>query len=131
VNKLPGSVAAWEGESVTVNVGRYRLNALARSAAAGASVTVAIRPEALVFGDGVEGRVNRLTGVVTEATFLGNIVDYEVDIGGLTLRVQGNRRSFCPVGSEVVLTVPIADCVAMPNEAEEAEPQLSPAGNAE
>jgi hypothetical protein len=55
---------------------------------------VAIRPETLVFGDGIEGRVNRLTGVVTEATFLGNIVDYQVDIGGLTLRVQGDRRSF-------------------------------------
>jgi iron(III) transport system ATP-binding protein len=131
VNKLPGSVAAREGESVAVDVGRHRLDALARSAAAGASVTVAIRPEALVFGDGMGGRVNRLTGVVTEATFLGNIVDYQVDIGGLALRVQGDRRSFCPVGSEVVLSVPIADCVAMPNEAEEADPQLSPNGNAE
>jgi hypothetical protein len=27
--------------------------------------------------------------------------------------------------------VPIADCMAMPNEAEEADPQLSPNGNAE
>ena len=132
VNKLPGSVAGRNGEAIAVDIGRHRLNVVAHRDATGTSVTVAIRPEAFAFGEGTAGRVNRLSGVVTDATFLGSIVDYQVDIGGVTLRVQGERRSFCPVGSNVVLTVPVGDCVAMPNEAEEADPQRPPPGqNAE
>jgi ABC-type Fe3+/spermidine/putrescine transport system ATPase subunit len=131
VNKLPGTVAGHNGDAVTVDIGGHRLDTVAHRSVSGASVTVAVRPEAFRFGDVEEGQVNRLRGVVTEATFLGSIVDYLVDVGGLTLRVQGERRSFCAVRSHVVLTVPVADCVAMPNEAEEAELQPSPAGNAE
>ncbi len=121
VNKVPGTVAGRDGETVAVDVAGHRIDAVAHRNATGASVTVAIRPEAFTFGVATEGRVNRLSGVVTEATFLGSIVDYQIDIGGLTVRVQGERRSFHPVGSEVVLGVPAAECVAMPHEAEGAE----------
>jgi ABC-type Fe3+/spermidine/putrescine transport system ATPase subunit len=132
VNKLPGNVAERNGEAIAVDVGGHRLNVVAHHAATGKSVTVAIRPEAFAFGEGTEGQTNRLSGVVTDAIFLGSIVDYQVDIGGVTLRVQGERRSFCPVGSDVVLTVPVGECVAMPNEGKEAGPQTPPPGqNAE
>ena len=132
VNKVPGAVAGRDGETVAVDIGGHRLERRWRTAMPpDASVTVAIRPEAFVFGDATEGRVNRLSGVVTEATFLGSIVDYQIDIGGLTLRVQGERRSFHPVGSEVVLSVPAAECVAMPNEAEGAELGLPSSRDAE
>ncbi len=119
VNKLPGVVAGRNGAAVVVELGSHRLDAVAQPGASGASVILAIRPEAFRFGEHAEGQTNRLRGVVAEATFLGSVVDYQVDIGGATLRVQGERRSFYPVGSEVVLTVPVADCVAMPSEAEE------------
>jgi hypothetical protein len=40
-----------------------------------------------------------------------------VDVGdGLTVRVQGERRTFRNVGSHAVLTVPVDDCVIMPDE---------------
>ena len=40
-----------------------------------------------------------------------------VDVGdGLIVRVQGERRAFRNVGSQVVLTVPVDDCVIMPDE---------------
>ncbi len=55
--------------------------------------------------------------MVSEATFLGNIVDYQIDIGGgVALRVQGDRRDFREAGTEVLLTVPVADCVLMNDE---------------
>ncbi len=57
--------------------------------------------------------------MVSEAAFLGNIVDYQIDVGGgLTLRVQGDRKDFRQAGTAVVLTVPVADCVLMSNETE-------------
>ncbi len=130
VNKLPGTVAGRDGDAVVVDIGRHRLEAVAHGRASDASVTVAIRPEALRFGEAAEGHANRLSGVIIEATFLGSVVDYQVDIGGLILRVQGERRTFRQAGSDVVLTVPVADCVAMPNEAEDQESRQPP-GNAE
>lgn len=51
---------------------------------------------------------NRLDG------FLGNIVDYQIDAGGLVLRVQADRHVVREVGSRVRLTIPIEECVAMP-----------------
>ncbi len=69
-----------------------------------------------------EGGENRLKGTVVEATFLGNIIDYMVDVGdGLTVRVQGERRAFRNVGSEAILTVPVDDCVIMPDEPDHLE----------
>ena len=62
----------------------------------------------------VDGPGNRLEGSVVEATFLGNIVDYQIDAGGLLLRVQTDRHVIQEVGSRVQLTIPIEECVAMP-----------------
>ena len=57
---------------------------------------------------------NHLDGTVVEATFLGNILDYQVDIGGLVLRVQADRRVIHEVGNKVRLCIPVEECVAMP-----------------
>jgi ABC-type Fe3+/spermidine/putrescine transport system ATPase subunit len=102
-----------------VALGKFQIAAIA-AGPVGATATVAIRPEAFSFvtgparaGDGE----NRLKGTVVEATFLGNIIDYMVDVGdGLTVRVQGERRASRTVGSEAVLSVPVDDCVIMPDE---------------
>ena len=60
---------------------------------------------------------NQLKGRVSEATFLGNIVDYQVDVGGeLSLRVQGDRRGFPRDRNQVLLTVPVEECVLMNSE---------------
>ena len=64
----------------------------------------------LIVGDNGD---NRLEGTVTEATFLGNIIDYRVDIGGVTLRVQGDRRDVLAVGARVALAAPVEECTVM------------------
>jgi len=73
---------------------------------------VLIRPEAISLVDGAEGE-NQLAGTVAEAIFLGNLVDYQIEIGGGVLRVQGDRRAILEAGARVSLAVPVAECTVM------------------
>ena len=41
-----------------------------------------------------------------------------MDIGGAVVRVQGDRRGLREVGSQVLLTVPVAECVLMQDAAD-------------
>jgi iron(III) transport system ATP-binding protein len=122
VNKVPGTVLGRNGRTAIIGLGENRIAAIAAPGYVGPTATVAIRPEAFSFATGSpsahEGE-NRLRGTIVEATFLGNIIDYMVDVGdGLVVRVQGERRAFREVGSEAILTVPVDDCVIMPEEAD-------------
>ena len=115
VNKVPGTIIGRNGDRMRVQIGRQVIEARINDAADAASeVTVAIRPEAIVLGNvnSLVG-INVLTGTVVESTFLGNIVDHQVDIGGRLLRVQGSRRHALAPGAAVELSVPVAECVAM------------------
>jgi ABC-type Fe3+/spermidine/putrescine transport system ATPase subunit len=58
-------------------------------------VVICVRPEALHFDD---AHPNRLSGVVRERVFLGNLFDYRIESpGGLRLRVQADpSRAFTP-----------------------------------
>jgi iron(III) transport system ATP-binding protein len=114
VNKLPGAVTASGGGTLRVRIGEQEITA---QGDATGSVTVAIRPEAIRFGAAPDA--NALAGTVTEATFLGNLVDYHVDIGGAVLRVQGARWDSHPIGSTVQLAIPATECFALgPDEQE-------------
>jgi ABC-type Fe3+/spermidine/putrescine transport system ATPase subunit len=115
VNKLPGTIIGRNGDRFRVQVGRQVIEARINDApGAAGDVTVAIRPEAIVLGKANSpGGVNVLTGTVIESTFLGNIVEHQVDIGGGLLRVQGSRRHALAAGETVELSVPVAECVAM------------------
>lgn len=128
VNKLNGTVIERCGDRVTIGIAGHRLVAMARhpSGAPGTPVSIAIRPESITFGEPPDEPANQLRGVITEATFLGNMIVYQIDIGGVTLRVQGGRRTVHPTGSNVTLAVPVVDCVEMPSEAEDSEPQAPP-----
>jgi len=59
---------------------------------------------------------NVLRGRLLESAFLGNIVDHQVDVDGMLVRVQGSRREGIAPGSLVELMIPIGDCVAMHND---------------
>jgi ABC-type Fe3+/spermidine/putrescine transport system ATPase subunit len=122
VNRLPGEIVERRNGEVRVRVGDHVLAAI-ESGDGGSptcEVTLAIRPESVRLG-APEGPGNRLDGSVVEATFLGSIVDYQIDVGGLLLRVQADRHVVQNVGSKVQLTIPIEECVAMPT-----PPQESP-----
>jgi iron(III) transport system ATP-binding protein len=115
VNRLSGEIVERGEGQVRVRVGDHVLAAIGPAAAAGAArgVTLAIRPESVRLG-GPDGAANRLDGSVVEATFLGSIVDYQIDVGGLVLRVQADRHVVREVGTKVQLSIPIEECVAMP-----------------
>ena len=117
VNRLPGEIVERGADGrVRVRVRDHVLAAVGPAAAGASSqVTLAIRPEAVRLGAAAsDGADNHLDGSVVEATFLGSIVDYQVDVGGLVLRVQADRHVVQEVGSRVRLTIPVEECVAMP-----------------
>ncbi len=115
VNRLPGEVVERRDGQLRVRVGDHVLSAVGSSADAGATraVVLAIRPESVRLG-WPEGAGNNLDGSVVEATFLGSIIDYQIDVGGLLLRVQADRHLAREVGSKVQLSIAVEDCVAMP-----------------
>ena len=113
VNRMPATVVGQDGERAVVMIGGHRLLAMAPAGDSASAMTVAIRPEAFVFADEAGPNDNALRGTVVDTTFLGNIVDYQVDIGGTVVRVQGDRRGLLAVGSAVLLVVPPTECVLM------------------
>jgi len=115
VNRLPGEIVERGDGQMRVRVGDHVLAAIGPAAAESPAceVILAIRPESVRLG-AADGPGNRLDGSVVEATFLGSIVDYQIDVGGLLLRVQADRHVVQEVGSRVQLTIPIEECVAMP-----------------
>ena len=119
VNKLAGTMLERRGDIARVRIGEQMIDAYASEGLNGASgaVTVAIRPEAIHFGAGDPGAgANLLRGTIVESAFLGNIIDHHVDIGGVLVRVQGDRwQTFAP-GTLIQLAIPPTECVAMPND---------------
>jgi ABC-type Fe3+/spermidine/putrescine transport system ATPase subunit len=116
VNRLPGEIVERADRQVRVRVGDHVLAAIGPAAADAATrqVTLAIRPESVRLDALPDATGNRLDGIVVEATFLGSIVDYQIDAGGLLLRVQADRHVVQEVGSRVQLSIPVEECVAMP-----------------
>jgi iron(III) transport system ATP-binding protein len=114
VNLLPAELLEHADGIGRVRIGAHELRAtVGRETVAGSGpVTLVIRPEAIRLIDGMEGE-NRLAGTVADATFLGNIVDYQIDIGGGVLRVQGDRRAVLEPGARVSLAIAVAECTVM------------------
>ena len=114
VNRLPARLIEHAGGTARVLVGQHELRAtMGPEAVAGSGeVTLAIRPEAIRLGDAGADE-NRLEGTIADAIYLGNIIDYEVDIGGIMLRVQGDRHVVFAAGASVALSVAIAECTVM------------------
>jgi iron(III) transport system ATP-binding protein len=90
INRLPAVLVEQADGIARVRVGSQELSAAIGPQAAGAAgvATVVIRPEAIRLAHGGAGE-NRLVGTVVDVTFLGNIIDYQVDIGGAC---RGGRR---------------------------------------
>ncbi len=116
VNRLPGEVVERRDGQLRVRVGDHVLTAIApASGESPREVTLAIRPESVRLGPApADAAASRLEGSVVEATFLGSIIDYQIDVGGLLLRVQADRHLVREVGSKVQLSIAVEDCVAMP-----------------
>jgi spermidine/putrescine transport system ATP-binding protein len=97
---------------------------MARVAVAGATLTVPatlglsrdqtillhIRPYDIEFV-GESAQENVLPGVIKQATYLGNIMDYRVEVGqGIALRVQASTDQRRAAGERVRLHFPASKC---------------------
>jgi iron(III) transport system ATP-binding protein len=122
VNKLPGTLIECSDGQGRARIGEQTIKVHLSESVNGSTgaVTIAIRPEAMRL-DARESTdsCNVLSGRLVESSFLGNIVDHLVDIGGTLVRVQGDRSQSLEPGVRVELTIPIDECVAMRND----EPQ--------
>ena len=120
VNKVEGQLEGRDGDTLCVRVGVQSLLAQAHGPAMATTgpVILAIRPEAIRLG-AEPGAVacNVITGNVIDSTFLGNIVEHRIDIGGAVLRVQAGRWVFHAPGERVVLSIPVEECLAVGGEA--------------
>jgi ABC-type Fe3+/spermidine/putrescine transport system ATPase subunit len=110
-NFLEGRVDAVAGQVMTVVVGSLRLQAASTpGATAGSPVVLFLRPsEVAVVPEGAVPRGEALPGRVEKVTYLGDKIDYRVDLGdGVTVRVQADARERVEPGAAVGVRLPLA-----------------------
>ena len=112
-NFIEGRIVGQEGDLLVLDtaLGTLRSRGLAvsaseRSGDAKPERLIAVRPEVIQLapGPGIAGdaRLHRLPGVVRARAFLGNLVDYRVEVAaGILLRVQGDPHTEFAVGDHV------------------------------
>jgi putative spermidine/putrescine transport system ATP-binding protein len=107
-NFVPGTVVGRQDGHVAVRTPVGTFTASGR--ADGGEVLVVLRPEALHFAGSHE---NRLSGVIRERAFLGNLLDYRVECGPYLLRVQADPSRLYQPGDTVDLTFAPGDAWAV------------------
>lgn len=101
------------GENRTVECGGITLRAAGGvDLARGAKAVVCIRPHHVVLGaNGQSGSTNCSLGRVIRQTYLGENRDYLIELpGGIQVRAVTEPAADHPVGSEVMLELPIERC---------------------
>jgi iron(III) transport system ATP-binding protein len=79
----------------------------------GDEVMVVIRPESITVGPNGAGDANVVEGTVGHLSFLGNIIDCTVDVGGQSVQVQLNPPATVQPGERVTIGLPPDNCIAM------------------
>ncbi|TPL79140.1 ABC transporter ATP-binding protein [Mesorhizobium sp. B2-3-13] len=100
-NMLAGTVSR-SGQAVVLATGQTITVACPRPLGDGSKVTVVVRPQKFSVGAGTS--VNRLTGRVVSASYLGGSAIYEIDIGGKT-----SLRANAPINGRVLREGETAD----------------------
>jgi iron(III) transport system ATP-binding protein len=115
-NLLSGEI-----EGITGGVARVRtpigtLAAAAMESPNGRSVVVSIRPERIhVVTSGSSGlpAANQLSGTLVESTFLGEMSEHLVEVGGRQLRISASPP-ILEISGNVKLQIEAADCIVLP-----------------
>ncbi|TPM06570.1 ABC transporter ATP-binding protein [Mesorhizobium sp. B2-3-11] len=100
-NMLAGTVSR-SGQAVVLATGQTINVACPRPLGDGSKITVVVRPQKFSVGAGTS--VNRLTGRVVSASYLGGSAIYEIDIGGKT-----SLRANAPINGRVLREGETAD----------------------
>ena len=110
-----GHVHAAELAAVDTAHGLFRCRP-AQAVAAGQPVMVTARPEDLVLsGSAPDSGLNTLTGTVSGRVFLGEVIDYMVDIGEAELRIRARPEHEFRVRQAVHIGVAPDKCIALPS----------------
>ncbi len=113
VNLLPATVIAADGHRASVRIGPGWTIELDTDAAAapGQAVEIAVRPENIRLRPLARAEGPHQPARIAEATFLGNIVDYQIALDGNTvLRVQAHPLEELAVGDAVAVHVDPGHC---------------------
>jgi iron(III) transport system ATP-binding protein len=116
-NFLKGMVKEAAGETALVETphGVFRCN-LGQTITVGQSVLVSARPEDFVLYDKPPGEgLNVLAGRIVHRVFLGEVVDYLIDIGEGEIRVRVKPEFDFRIGQKVHIGVAPQKCVALPS----------------
>ncbi|HXB01305.1 MAG TPA: TOBE domain-containing protein [Opitutaceae bacterium] len=105
--------AVWgdNGARATVEtaIGRFEgvLSDAAAKPAAGAAVTVSIRPECWKLGLELAGAPNSVRGKIGEAVYLGEVAQYDFAAGGVRLKIVEMNPRFAGVSASGELTASV------------------------
>jgi iron(III) transport system ATP-binding protein len=107
-NLLEGSVADVAAGTVETRWGVLRC-AIPAWATQGSEVTIGFRPESVVLSEG-RATQDGLSGKVATASFVGDAVEYQIDLGGRLVRAKGQPFVVLDEGREVLVRVPPERC---------------------
>jgi iron(III) transport system ATP-binding protein len=107
-NLLEGTVADMAVGSVETRWGVLRC-ALPAWASQGSDVTIGFRPESVVLAEGRSAE-DGLRGKVAAASFVGDAVEYQIDLGGRMVRAKGQPFVVLDEGRDVLVRVPSERC---------------------
>jgi iron(III) transport system ATP-binding protein len=114
-NFLPGTAGATDSGMTRVDTAYGGLRCqFAEPIAAGAKALVTARPEDVaLFDAAAPDGMNVLKGKITNRVFLGEVVDYVIDLGDREFRARVRADDF-RIGQTVTLAVPPQKCVGLP-----------------
>ena len=104
-NFIEGKVAAADGDFITLDTALGPLSCRGNATGGSSPRLLAVRPEALQLSADAASEtrsMNRLRGVVRARAFLGNLMDYRVEVApDMLLRAQGDPHAPFAVGDGV------------------------------
>ena len=114
-NFIAGTVEKAESGMLSVRTGQGSVRcAGAATLSQGAVVTLSVRPETIrLHGSAPAGDANILPGTVTGRSFLGDALEYVIDVGGQDMRVRAAPGTEFDNGQSVFATFAPSDCLAL------------------
>jgi iron(III) transport system ATP-binding protein len=110
---LPCELGARSGTEMAVETPIGRVVAGSVPATQNSRATLMIRPEHIAFVDRASQGPNIFTGTVRGVSFLGRVLEYDVEINGGLRKVQAFSSSMFNEGDSVTVSLPIEHCVVI------------------
>jgi iron(III) transport system ATP-binding protein len=88
--------------------------ALPEWATVGTQLTLGFRPESVIVAEGAAGSAHGLSGKIAATSFVGDAVEYRIDLGGHMLRARAQPFDVLEEGRDVVVRVPPERCYVLP-----------------